>query len=29
MVRGGKRLKDVMPASLHARFALQRAKYSQ
>ncbi len=28
MVRGGKRLKDVMPAELHARFALQRAKYS-
>src|SRR5271169_5880859 len=24
MVRGGKRLKDVMPAGLHARFALQR-----
>jgi uncharacterized protein YbaP (TraB family) len=28
MVRGGKRLKDVMPADLHARFAVQRAKYS-
>jgi uncharacterized protein YbaP (TraB family) len=28
MVQGGKRLKDVMPAGLHARFALQRAKYS-
>jgi len=28
MVRGGRRLKDVMPADLHARFALQRAKYS-
>lgn len=28
MVRGGKRLKDVMPASLHARFALQRAKFT-
>ena len=27
MVRGGKRLKDVMPPDLHARFALQRAKY--
>jgi uncharacterized protein YbaP (TraB family) len=28
MVRGGKRLKDVMPPSLHARFAVERAKYS-
>jgi uncharacterized protein YbaP (TraB family) len=28
MVQGGKRLKDVMPAELHARFALQRAKYT-
>ncbi|GAC1301760.1 MAG: TraB/GumN family protein [Steroidobacteraceae bacterium] len=28
MVRGGKRLKDVMPAELYARFALQRAKYT-
>jgi uncharacterized protein YbaP (TraB family) len=28
MVQGGKRLKDVMPADLHARFARQRAKYS-
>jgi uncharacterized protein YbaP (TraB family) len=28
MVRGGKRLKDVMPPDLHARFAVQRAKYS-
>jgi uncharacterized protein YbaP (TraB family) len=28
MVRGGKRLKDVMPPNLHARFAVQRAKYS-
>ena len=28
MVRGGKRLKDVMPPNLHARFALQRAKYT-
>jgi uncharacterized protein YbaP (TraB family) len=27
MVHGGKRLKDVMPPDLHARFALQRAKY--
>jgi uncharacterized protein YbaP (TraB family) len=27
MVQGGKRLKDVMPPDLHARFALQRAKY--
>jgi uncharacterized protein YbaP (TraB family) len=28
MVRGGKRLKDVMPPDLHARFALQRAKFT-
>src|ERR1700704_4538198 len=28
MVRGGKRLKDVMPPDLHARFALQRTKYT-
>ena len=28
MVGGGKRLKDVMPWQLHARFALQRAKYT-
>ncbi len=28
MVRGGKRLKDVLPLDLHARFALQRAKYT-
>ncbi len=28
MVGGGKRLKDVMPADLHARFAAQRAKYT-
>jgi len=28
MVRGGKRLKDVMPAELHTRFAVQRAKYT-
>jgi len=28
MVRGGKRLKDVLPADLHARFAAQRAKYT-
>jgi uncharacterized protein YbaP (TraB family) len=27
MVRGGKRLRDVMPPNLHARFALQRTKY--
>jgi uncharacterized protein YbaP (TraB family) len=27
MVRGGKRLKDVMPPNLYARFAVQRAKY--
>jgi uncharacterized protein YbaP (TraB family) len=27
MVRGGKRLKDVLPADLYARFAVQRAKY--
>lgn len=28
MVRGGKRLKDVMPPELYARFAAQRAKYT-
>jgi uncharacterized protein YbaP (TraB family) len=28
MVTGGKRLKDVMPADQHARFAVQRAKYT-
>ncbi len=28
MVTGGKRLKDVLPAELHARFAAQRAKYT-
>src|SRR6202166_5025400 len=28
MVRGGERLKDVMPPDLHARFAVQRAKYT-
>ena len=28
MVRGGKRLVDVLPANLHARFAAQRAKYT-
>lgn len=28
MVGGGRRLKDVMPPGLHARFALQRAKYT-
>lgn len=28
MVRGGKKLKDVMPAPLYARFAAQRAKYT-
>lgn len=28
MVRGGKHLKDVLPADLYARFAAQRAKYS-
>ncbi len=28
MVRGGKRLKDVMPTSLYVRFALQRAKFT-
>lgn len=27
-VQGGKRLKDVMPSNLHARFALDRAKYT-
>ena len=29
MIRGGKRLKDILPEDLHARFALQRAKYSE
>ena len=28
LVRGGKRLKDVLPPDLHARFAVQRAKYT-
>jgi uncharacterized protein YbaP (TraB family) len=28
LVGGGKRLKDVLPADLHARFAVQRAKYT-
>jgi uncharacterized protein YbaP (TraB family) len=28
MVGGGKRLVDVLPADLHARFAVQRAKYT-
>jgi uncharacterized protein YbaP (TraB family) len=28
MLTGGKRLKDVLPAELHARFAIQRAKYT-
>jgi uncharacterized protein YbaP (TraB family) len=28
MVRGGKRLKDVLPADLHSRFAVQRAKFT-
>jgi len=28
LVGDGKRLKDVMPPALHARFAIQRAKYS-
>jgi uncharacterized protein YbaP (TraB family) len=28
MITGGKRLKDVLPADLHARFAVQRAKYT-
>src|ERR1700678_1832545 len=28
MVGGGRRLVDVMPADLHARYAVQRAKYS-
>ncbi len=27
MVQGGKRLKDVMPPALYARFSVQRAKY--
>jgi uncharacterized protein YbaP (TraB family) len=29
MVRGGKRLRDVLPAELHARFAAQRIKYTE
>jgi uncharacterized protein YbaP (TraB family) len=29
MVQGGKRLKDVMPAALHARFAVQRARFTE
>ena len=29
MVRGGKRLKDILPADLHARFAAQRSKYTE
>jgi uncharacterized protein YbaP (TraB family) len=28
MVGGGKRLRDVVPADLHARFAVQRAKFT-
>jgi uncharacterized protein YbaP (TraB family) len=28
MVGGGKRLKDVMPPNLHARFSIQRAKFT-
>jgi uncharacterized protein YbaP (TraB family) len=28
MIQGGKKLKDVMPPDLHARFALDRAKYT-
>jgi uncharacterized protein YbaP (TraB family) len=28
MVGGGKRLKDVLPANLHERFSLQRAKFT-
>lgn len=28
MVQGGKRLKDAMPKALHARFATQRAKFT-
>jgi uncharacterized protein YbaP (TraB family) len=28
MVGGGKRLRDVLPADLHARFAVQRAKFT-
>jgi len=28
LVRGGKRLKDVLPPDLHTRFAVQRAKYT-
>ena len=29
MVRGGKRLKDILPADLHARFSAQRSKYTE
>jgi uncharacterized protein YbaP (TraB family) len=29
LVGGGKRLKDVLPADLYARFAVQRAKYGE
>ena len=29
MVRGGRRLKDVLPAGLYTRFALQRAKFTR
>ena len=29
MVRGGKRLKDVMPPQLYSRFAMQRSKYGE
>jgi uncharacterized protein YbaP (TraB family) len=29
MVHGGKRLKDVLPANLYARFALQRTKFGE
>jgi uncharacterized protein YbaP (TraB family) len=29
MVRGGKRLRDVMPPDLYARFAVQRAKFTE
>ena len=28
LVRGGKRLRDVLPPDLHTRFAVQRAKYT-
>ena len=28
MIQGGKKLKDVLPPDLHARFALDRAKYT-